>query len=344
VIINSVDINNPDVTICTVNYNGLDYLKNCFDSIQKSKYPSEKIETIMVDNASVDSSVDYARTNYPWVKIQALDRNYGFANGNNIGVKNARGKYIVFLNNDTAVTPDWLDNLVDVMESNRDIGIAGSKILLYDTPEKINSAGANITFIGVGYDIGFLDNDSEEYNIAGSRGCVCAAAMIVRRDEFLRFGGFDEDYFMYFEDTDLCWRYWLYGKRVEYIPESVIYHKFGGTSGHDRHAPMRVFYGTRNALFNIIKNYEVRNISIAIAVSIPYHILKTVYFLARLEFAPAFSMIKAYCSFIKHLPDILTKRAVIQRERIVTDSFLFKNSIILPISAAFKEFIRLLKM
>jgi GT2 family glycosyltransferase len=298
----------------------------------------------MVDNASSDGSADYVKLNYPWIRVIELDRNYGFARANNIGVEHAKGEYVVFLNNDTVVTPAWLDPLVYAMEKDRGIGIAGSKILLHDTPEKINSAGAHIILTGGGFDIGFMDDDYDKYNNAGRRGCVCAATMIVRRDEFLNFGGFDEDYFMYFEDVDLCWRYWLYGKKVEYIPGSVVYHKFGGTSGKQRHTPIRVFYGTRNALFNIIKNYEIRNILIAIAVSIPYDILKTVYFLARLEVVPAFSMIKAYFSFIKHLRGTLKKRAEVQRNREVRDSFLFNNSIILPISAAFKEFIRLLKM
>lgn len=342
-IINSVDINNPDVTICIVNYNGLKYLTNCFDSIKKSTYPSEKIETILVDNASDDGSVDYVRTNYPWVKVQSLDSNYGFAKGNNIGAKRAQGKYVVFLNNDTVVTPDWLSSLTDAMEKDRNIGIAGSKILLHDSPEKINSAGGNITFIGTGYDIGFLDKDSEKYNIAGSRGCVCAASAMVRKDEFLSFGGFDEDYFMYFEDVDLCWRYWLYGKRVEYIPCSVVYHKYGGTSGMRRHAPLRVFYGTKNALFNIIKNYEAHNIPLPLLLSVLYHTLRTIYFLIRLEFQLAVSMLKAYGSFLRFMSKTISKRKVIQRNRKVNDGYLFNNSIIVSIRGTFKEFLRLLK-
>jgi GT2 family glycosyltransferase len=319
-------------------------LGNCFDSIKKTRYPSEKIETIMVDNASVDGSVDYVRTNYPWVKIQALDRNYGFAKGNNIAVKNARGKYIVFLNNDTVVTPDWLNDLVDAMEKGRDTGIAGSKILLHDTPEKLNSAGANITFYGGGYDIGFLDDDSEKYNIARSVGCVCAASMMVNKDEFLRFGGFDEDYFMYFEDVDICWRYWLYGKKVKYIPGSVIYHKYGGTSGMHRHTPLRVFYGTRNALFNIIKNYEAHNVPIPLFFSFLYHLLRTIYFLVRFEFKSALSMLKAYVYFFRYLPKTIVKRKDVQVQRKVKDSYLFYNSIIVSFYSTLKELLRLMKV
>jgi hypothetical protein len=157
------------------------------------------------------------------------------------------------------------------MEKDSEVGMVGSKILLLETPGKINSAGANITFNGSGYDIGFLDDDSEKYSLRGYRGCVCAAAMMVRRAEFLNFGGFDEDYFMYFEDVDLCWRYWLYGKKVVYVPSSIIYHAFGGTSGKCRHAPLRVFCGTRNSLFNIVKNYETHHIAFPLFFSFLHH-------------------------------------------------------------------------
>jgi hypothetical protein len=298
----------------------------------------------MVDNASTDGSVEYVRLNYPWVKVHVLDKNYGFAKANNIGAENALGKYIAFLNNDTVVTPDWLRVLVDALEDNRDIGIVGGKLLLLDKPGKVNSAGANITFFGGGYDIGFLDNDSEKYNITGNRGCVCAAAMMVHKEEFLNFGGFDEDYFMYFEDIDLCWRYWLYGKRVVYVSDSVIHHKFSGTSGEYRHTPLKVFYGTRNCFFNIMKNYEAHNTLFPFFFSFLYHIVKTFYFLMRLKFGSGLTMIKAYFSFLKYLPKMISKRRDIQRNRKVRDKYLFDNSLIMTFSDSFREFIRLLKI
>lgn len=336
-------MNTITVTICVVNYNGLRYLSGCFDSIAKSNYPLEKIETIMVDNASSDRSVDYVKSNYPWVKVLALDGNYGFAKANNIGVESANGKYIVFLNNDAVVTPDWLRGLVEIMDKDRDVGVVGSKLLLFDTPEKINSAGGNITFYGGGYDIGFMDDDSEKYSISDNRGCVCAASMMVRREEFLEIGGFDGDYFMYLEDVDLCWRYWLYGKRVVYVPKSVVYHKFSGTSGEYRHAPLKVFYGTRNSLFNIIKNYETHNIFFPLFFSFFYHISKTFYFLLRLKFNLALAMIKAYGSFLRYIPKMIFKRKAVQRNRKVKDRYLFDNSLIVSLSSSFKEFLRLLK-
>lgn len=314
------------------------------DSIAKTNYSFEKVETIIIDNASVDGSVDYIKSNYPWVNILALDKNCGFARANNIGATKGQGKYIVFLNNDTIVTPGWLNGLVDVLENDRDVGIAGGKLLFLEMPDKINSAGANITFYGGGYDIGFLDEDSEKYNVSSYRGYICAAAMMVRREEFLDFGGFDEDYFMYSEDTDLCWRYWLYGKKVAYIPNSIIYHKFSGTSEFYRHAPLKVFYGTRNSLFNIIKNYETHNLFLPLFFSFIFHILKTFYFVIRLKFSIALSMIRAYYSFLKYIPKMISKRREVQRNRKVRDRYLFDNSLIASFFDSLEEFLRLLKV
>lgn len=336
-------IEKPSISICIVNYNGLTYLKACFDSIVKSNYPLNKLEVIMVDNASKDGSIDFVKKEYPWVKVIALDDNYGFSKANNFGGKRAIGKYIVFLNNDTVVSAEWLNGLVEVMEHDSAVGIAGSKLLLMDTPDKLNSAGAAITFNGVGYDIGYMDNDSSKYNVPGEHGCVCAAAMMVRKDQFLEAGGFDEDHFMYFEDVDLCWRYWLYGKKVVYVPSSVVYHKFGGTTGSYRHNPPRVFYGTRNALVNIVKNYEACNIPVPLLFSLGYHLLKTFYFLLRLDFKLAFLMIKAYYSFFKLLPQTLAKRKVIQKSRKMSDRDLVSRSLIVPLTESFKEAMRLIR-
>jgi GT2 family glycosyltransferase len=332
------------ISVIIVNYNGLKYLKTCFDSIAKSSYPFEKMEAIMVDNKSGDGSIDFVKASYPWVNVLSLDTNYGFAMANNIGAKNAKGEYLVFLNNDAVVTPNWLNSLVDTMEKDSDIGIVGSKILFLDAPEKINSAGANITFNGVGYDIGFLDDDSEKYNAGGYKGCVCAAAMMVRRREFLDFGGFDEDYFIYLEDVDLCWRYWLSGKTVLYIPGSTVYHKSSGTSGESRHSPLKVFYGTRNSLFNVVKNFETHNILFPLFFSFFYNMIKFLYFLFRLEFNLATLIVKAYSSFLRLLPRTIAKRRDIQKNRRISDRYLFDHSLIVSFNSSFKEFLRLLKV
>lgn len=330
-----------NVSIIIVNYNGKSLLKDCIESI----YSTEAVEAelIVVDNASMDDSCDLLKKRFPDVRLIELDRNHGFAGANNIGVDNARGEYIVFLNNDTIVSKGWLQALFDVMSDSPSIGVAGSKLLFYDFPEKINSAGANIVFNGGGYDIGFMEEDRGQYDMTAERGAVCAASMMVRKDEFLYLGGFDPIYFMYFEDVDLCWRYWLSGYRVVYVPESIVYHRFGGTSGMDRHTPLRVFYGTRNSLFNILKNYELKHIPLPFLFNIVFHFLKFSYFVVSFRGSSAVEVPRAYYFFLKNIKEIIKKRGSIKKMRKVEDRYLFKKSLIVGLTTVAKEFFRLLE-
>jgi GT2 family glycosyltransferase len=326
-------------SVIIVNYNGKHFLCDCLSSIHNSESAHEEI--ILIDNASNDGSLKFVQTEFPWVKIIALKQNFGFAEANNIGARSASGRYLAFLNNDTVVTPRWLNALTEVLSSDPTVGATGSKLLLYNLPGKINSAGANITFNGGGYDIGFGDSDAAQYNIPGPRGAVCGASMMVRRDEFLALGGFDPLYFMYFEDVDLCWRYWLLGKKVMYVPASVVLHRFGGTSGSGKHSPLRVFYGTRNSMFNIIKNIELNNMIFPLCFNVVFAAGKYLAFLACLKFESASAVVRAFCSLLAHAPQVFRKRKEIQKKRKVRDSYLFKQSLVVSFFTSAREFIRL---
>ena len=329
------------LSIIVVNFNGKHFLKDCLESIYASE--ASGAEVIIVDNASSDGSCEYLRREFPSVTVMSLDRNYGFAEANNRGAEAASGVFLLFLNNDTIVTPGWSKNLLDVLSSDPVVGATGSKLLLYNQPGKVNSAGANIVFNGGGYDIGFMDADSDKHNISGPRGAVCAASIMVRREEFLSLGGFDPLYFMYFEDVDLCWRYWLAGYRVLYVPRSVVYHRFGGTTGSDRHTPLRVFYGTRNSMFNILKNNECRHIFLPLCFNVVHHAAKLLGFIVTLRIKSAQAILKAYGSLLYHLPEVIKKRRIIQSGRKVTDRFLIENSLVVTLSTVVKEYFRLRK-
>jgi hypothetical protein len=329
-------------SIIIVNYNGKHFLKDCFDSIRSSESPNE--EVILVDNASIDGSLEYMRSDFPWVKVIPLDKNVGFAEATNIGAKAASGSYLAFLNNDTVVSPKWLTTLIHALSTDPAAGAAGSKLLLYNRPGIVNSAGANITFNGGGYDIGFGDLDTEQYSIPSPRGAVCAASMLVRRKEFLAFGGFDSMYFMYFEDVDLCWRYWLFGQNVQYVPSSVVLHRFGGTSGSDRHVPLRVFYGMRNSIINVIKNMEFHTMVFPLCFNAVFATGKCVAFLASFRLKSAWAVLRAVGSVIYNLPQILRKRKDIQQRRQVNDKYLYQHALIATVRTCTIEYIRLWKL
>lgn len=328
-----------DVSIIIVNYNGKKYLNNCIASIRQSD--AADAEIIVVDNASTDGSCDEVEQSFPGVRIIRMNRNSGFAEANNVGAQAARGVYLLLLNNDTIVAPRWLAPLRTALATDRTIGVVGSKLLSLDNRNTIMSAGLNILFNGTGFDIGYLDEDIGQYDESGPRGAVCGAAMMVRKEEFLSLGGFDIRYFLYAEDLDLCWRYWLSGLTVMYIASSIVYHAFGGTSGSDRHTPLRVFYRVRNGFMNILKNYELLHIPFPMAFNVAFHAFQFALFVGTGRWKSAWAIFRAYGDCSRTLPYILKARKEVQSRRVMRDRILFERSLIVPLSTAVRELFRL---
>jgi GT2 family glycosyltransferase len=223
---------NPLISIIIVNWNGQKWLAGCLESLSKQLYTN--IEIIIIDNASVDNSVKWIKNKYPKIKVIELKKNEGFSIANNLGFQKAKGEYILFLNNDTKVTPYFLIELVTIFENNLTIGGAQSKLLLMDNPTKLDAIGAFLTNTGFLYHYAFHEPDSPRYDKQIDLYTVKGASMIFRKDvlDKVSINGciFDPAYFAYFEETDLCHRIWLAGYRIVYAYKSVVYHKSGGTS------------------------------------------------------------------------------------------------------------------
>ena len=191
-------------SIIIPNWNGEHLLKDCLESLKKQGYTG--FEIILVDNASSDNSIQYVENNFPKVKIIKLDKNYGFARAINEGVKLSRSKYVVFLNNDTKVTKDWLKNLVDLADKHPEVISVNSKILNFYDKKKIDGVGILINEVGQARSIGWDEKDLGQFEkqqyIFGATG----GASLFRRQEFTAVGGFDENYFMYCEEVDFAFR------------------------------------------------------------------------------------------------------------------------------------------
>ena len=209
----------PLVSIIIVNFNGKIQLEKCLNSLKKVNY--DQFETILVDNNSTDNSIEFVQKNFPLTKIIKLDKNYGFAKPNNVGAKNAKGKFLLFLNNDTVVTPNFISEMINTVKNDPTIAICQSLLLKPDG--KVESSGDFINNLGLAYSSKDLPNSVKE--ILSARG----ASMIVRKDSFWELDGFDESYFASFEDVDLGWRAWILGYRVVLVPDSVVYHEGGQT-------------------------------------------------------------------------------------------------------------------
>ena len=234
-------------SIIIVNYCGKSLLANCLNSLSQTNY--KNFEIIVVDNKSEDGSVEFLHSNYPHVKIIELNKNYGFAIPNNIAAKTAKGKYLVFLNNDTSVTCDWLSELILTMESDKTIAIGQS--LLKKPSGQIESSGDFIDKNGIAY------SKTEDIHMVTNILSARAASMIIRRDTFLDLGGFDENYFVSFEDVEICWKAWLWGYNVVIIPKSIAYHYGGQTV--KKFSKIIAFHGTKNYVSLLMTHFGFKN-------------------------------------------------------------------------------------
>lgn len=328
----------PFVSVIVVNYNGKEHLKDCFESLEKLNYPKDKYEVIMVDNASTDDSVEYAKNNFPFVRVIEFDKNYGFAEGNNKAVEytNPKSEYIAFLNNDTEVDINWLIELTKPLIKDRNIVCSCGKILNYYSRTIIDSVGDKITLIGTGYGIGHSEKDNEKYNemryVSGAPG----ASMLIKKRIFNKLNGFDKDYFAYVEDVDLSWRLWLYGHKVLYVPTAVIYHKGGASFGGSRNIPFRLYLGQKNRLSNMVKNLEIFNLFRGLLISISYDIFRIIKFTINRKFDCCTAILKGNYIFIRELQKILKKRKVIQNKRKRTDKELYKFGVIATLNESIK--------
>lgn len=239
-------------SIVIVNYNGRATLENSLSSILRTTPPD--CEVILVDNASTDGSPQLVRERFPQIRLIYSDENLGFAGGNNLGVEAAGGEYLVFLNPDTAVAPGWLDALLAPLLKDPQVGMTTPKILLMGDTGRINTCGNDVHITGLtlcrgmGQPANVLAEPVEVSAVSG-------AAFAIRRDLYDVLGGFDHDFFMYMEDTDLSWRARLAGYKCMYAPEAVVYHDYTLRFG-----PHKTFYQERNRYLMLLKSLRWRTL------------------------------------------------------------------------------------
>jgi GT2 family glycosyltransferase len=246
----------PRVSLCVLNWNGRQHLATCLDSLLELDYPLDRLELIVCDNGSEDGSVELVRGSYPRFTLIELDRNYGFAEGNNRGAQAAGGEWIGFLNNDMVVDASWLRDLVAPLDNNPGIACLASRILNWNA-SKIDFIGGGINFQGHGLQLDYA-RPSSPRDVARPVLFACGGAMLVRRELFLEVGGFDPSYFAYFEDVDLGWRLNLLGHDVWYNPAATVRHRHHGTASRFTDYQLKLL-SERNALFTIFKNYDEEN-------------------------------------------------------------------------------------
>ena len=238
--------NTPFVSVIILNFNGENYLEHCLFSVLGTKYPN--FEVIFVDNASTDSSlkiVEKTFGNDKRLRIFKNTTNIGFSAGNNFGLSQSRGDYIVFLNNDTIADSYWLATLVDVMEKDQTIGLAGSTILSIDGKKLRGAGGLWSDYLLFLYPVGAGRNGDFEFlptfEVSFATGC----SMIVRKKFLDEIGLFDPEIPYNYDDTLLSLKTWLAGKRVVSVSSSRIRHIGGATT--------KKFWNTQSVTFSLLR-------------------------------------------------------------------------------------------
>lgn len=224
-------VTNPKVSIIILNWNGLDDTIECLESLKKIGYPN--YEVIVVDNASSGNDVEALRERYrDYIHVIVNDRNYGFSEGNNIGIRYALSKmsdYIFLLNNDTVVDADVLSELIEVAEQDKKAGILGGKIYYYSSPSRLQSVGGKISWRTGRFKDYSGEEDIGQYGQVAERDFVYATAMLIKRAVIEKVGFLDSSLFFGMEDYDYCAQAIKAGFKVLYVPGAKVWHKQGAS-------------------------------------------------------------------------------------------------------------------
>ncbi len=316
------------ISVVIVNYNGRTYLEACLDSVLKTQY--DNFEIIVIDNGSSDSSQDYLRKisiEKPSIKCIFNQENFGPSKARNQGAAKAQGEFIAFIDNDTLVDPEWLKEAIKVFIAEPKIGACQCKLIIEGTDNLIDSIGE---YLGQN---GFLvqavlpaeEKDLGQHNTINDIFAAKSAGMLVRKDLFIKIGGFDEDYFIYLEESDLCWRVWLAGYRVVLACNSIVYHKFGTSSVvlPDKINYLTKFHGTKNYITTLFKNPGLKNLLQMLPVHICIWIAVALIFFFKGQFKSTEWIFQGIFWNIKNFKKIIAKRASIQSQRVRSDKEIF---------------------
>lgn len=256
----------PRVSVCVLNFNGTPFLASCLDHLANSE--ETDLEVIVVDNGSRDGSRSLLATRAergasPRFTSVLLDRNAGYSGGHNAAARLAKGDYLAFLNASVDVDPGWL-RFLDDLDSHSEVAVSQPVVLDAKAPGRVESMGSAMGRTGL-LDVVGRGRTLEEAMPAGPRSfdvfSTLGAAFVVRRDVFESLGGFDESFFLYFEESDLCWRAWLAGHRVTVFVDparpSIVRHRVHATipSSFDIDVAF-----DRNRSLSMVKNLESRHL------------------------------------------------------------------------------------
>jgi GT2 family glycosyltransferase len=303
----------PLVSILIIAWNSERYLSVCLDTLLAQTH--KDFEIVIIDNGSIDQEyLDELEENYFDLKltIKKINKNLGFAVANNIGARLARGKYLVLLNADAFPEPDWLEQLVRVAEEKPEFTFFASRQIQANSPDLLDGTGDEYHITGLAWRQNYNHPSNKYGTESGEVFSACAAAALYLRDDFIKVGGFDEDYFSYHEDVDLSFRLRLAGGRCLYVPQAVVYHV--GSASTSKGSDFAFYHGHRNLVWTYFKDMP----SPLFWFYLPLHMLMNIYlsavFLLREK---RVVILKSKIDAFRALPVMLRKRKHVQQMRTV---------------------------
>ena len=297
--------------VVILNWNGKHMLERFLPSV--TAHTTGDAEVVIADNGSTDDSLAFLHEQYPTLRVIPLDKNYGFADGYNRALAQIKADYYVLLNDDVEVTPNWIEPVIAQMRRNPQTAICQPKLLMYDQRDTFEYAGGAGGFIDkYGYPFcrgrlfTTLEQDHGQYNDAREVFWASGAAMFVRADVWKQLGGLDGEFFAHMEEIDFCWRAKNAGYRVEYCPQSVVYHVGGGTLPKSN--PRKTYLNFRNNMALLYKNLPKRRLAWVMACRVALDYVAALKFLLEGKPQEFKAVAQAHHAFYRWLPTLKTRR------------------------------------
>lgn len=305
------------ISVIIINWNGKKWLEKCLGALSNQTY--KNLEILVVDNASSDDSVGYVSKNFPKVRVIENRENLGFAQGNNIGIKLSKGKYILRIDSDTWVEENFIEKLLNFYENN-DFDVVGPREKRYDKSGSIK-----------GYSpVDFLGNPAYGQTIGYKLFALSGMCLMFRKEFYFDTLGFDSDFFMYFEDIDWFWRLNLLSKKFT-ICESVYVYHYGSGSTNSKGLNYKLFlWRNQNVLQMLLKNYSLLSLIFILPIYFLQNLIEILFFLIILKPKIAYSYLEGWIFNFTILRKTLKKRNWIQSHRNVSDLVILRKMYFIP--------------
>ena len=315
-------VSNPTVEIIILTHNGEKNVDRCLNSVLKTDY--DKLLITVVDNASTDNTSEILHR-YKEINLIESSKNIGFVGGNNLAMKRSKAKYLVLLNDDTMVDKYWVKELVKVAEADESVVALQPKVLWMMDASYFEYAGAAGSFMDIfGYTLcrgrvfDVVEKDLGQYDNIIDIFWASGVAMFIRRSALEKIGYLDEDFFIYAEEVDLCWRMHLAGYKVKFVPMARIYHLGRATMSREEYKFRKEYLLHRNHLIILFKNYRLVTLLFIIPCKVLLEILAFFAFLFRAPLV-SWAILSAFGWIIIKSPLMIRKNYEVKKIRKLSD-------------------------